>query len=133
MRVSGKKNAFLFGGDVEEGEEDISHLGQWVRADVLKVTHYGSRTSGNEEFPSAVAPDVAVISVGRENSFGHPSPEMLGMLSGMKVFRTDRDGAVKMAETESALDIKTYRDYSLQEADCLKTEWHNCRRLLSRW
>ena len=134
LRVSGKKKAFLFGGDVEEeGEEDISHLGQWVRADVLKVPHHGGRTSGNEEFLSAVDPDVAVISVGRENSFGHPSPEMLGMLSGMKVFRTDRDGAVKMTETDGGLDIKTYRDFSLQEADCLKTEWHNYRRLFSKW
>ncbi len=134
LRVSGKKKAFLFGGDVEEeGEEDISHLGQWVRADVLKVPHHGGRTSGNEEFLSAVDPDVAVISVGRENSFGHPSPEMLGMLSGMKVFRTDRDGAVKMTETDGGLDIKTYRDFSLQEADCLKTEWHNYRRLFSVW
>jgi competence protein ComEC len=134
LRIAGRKSSFLFGGDVEEeAEEDISHLGRWCRADVLKIPHHGSRTSAHEAFLSAVSPGIAVVSVGRENSFGHPAPEVLERLSGMKVFRTDRDGAVRITETDSGLTVKTFRDFALQTATGPKTEWQNIERLFSTW
>jgi competence protein ComEC len=68
---------------------------------ILKVAHHGSRTSSSEAFVSRYAPVAAVISVGRQNVFGHPSPEVVQRLErdGATVFRTDRDGAV-IAETD---------------------------------
>jgi competence protein ComEC len=134
LSIKGHKKTFLFAGDTgEEAEQDISHLAKWLRADVIKVPHHGSRTSTGPEFLSEVSPSVAVISVGRDNSFGHPSPDVLERLSGVKVLRTDRDGAVKIIETESGLDIKTYNDFVLEKADGLAAEWRNVRRLFSRW
>jgi competence protein ComEC len=134
LKVTGRERSVLFAGDVqEEAEVDLSHLGRWCRADVLKVPHHGSRTSANEAFLAAAAPQVAVISVGRKNPFGHPNPEVTGRLSGIKVFRTDHDGAVGITETEGGIDIKTYRDFALQAADGPKTEWQNIKKLFSKW
>jgi competence protein ComEC len=134
LSVKGRKKTFLFAGDTgEEAEQDVSHLSKWLRADVIKVPHHGSRRSAGAEFLSKVSPSVAVISAGRENSFGHPSPDVLERLSGVRVFRTDRDGAVKITETESGLDIKTYNDFALEKADGPAAEWRNVRRLFSRW
>jgi competence protein ComEC len=117
----------------EEAEQDIAHLAKWLHADVIKVPHHGSKTSSGIEFLSKVSPSVAVISVGRDNSFGHPSPDVLERLSGVRVFRTDNDGAVKITETERGLAIKTYKDFVLEKADDPAAEWRNVRRLFSRW
>ncbi len=134
LRLSGIRSSFLFAGDVEEeAEDEISQLGKWCRADVLKVPHHGSATSAHEGFLSAVSPEAAVISVGRDNSFGHPSADALGRLSGIKVYRTDLDGAVKMTETQSGLSVKTCREFVFEEARGPAAEWRNIRRLFSRW
>lgn len=134
LKVSGKKKSFLLGGDVEEeAEENISQLGKWCSADVLKIPHHGSNTSAHEDFLWAVSPEAAVISVGRENSFGHPAPEVLERLSAMQVFRTDRDGAVKITETKDGLAMKTCRDFTFEDANGPAAEWRNIKRLFSRW
>lgn len=67
-----------------------------LRAQVLKVGHHGSRVSSSPEFLRAVQPRSAVISVGRENRFGHPHQEVLDRLAqfGIKIYRTDTDGTV---------------------------------------
>jgi competence protein ComEC len=66
--------------------------------DILKVAHHGSKYSSSREFIDACSPSVAVISVGRSNFYGHPSPETVERLenSGCEVFRTDDEGAVVM-------------------------------------
>jgi competence protein ComEC len=134
LSVKGRQKTFLFAGDTgEEAEQDISHLAKWLRADVIKVPHHGSRTSAGPELLSNVSPSVAVISVGRDNSFGHPSPDVLERLSGVRVLRTDRDGAVKITEKEGGLDIKTYNDFALEKAHGPAAEWRNVRRLFLRW
>jgi competence protein ComEC len=134
LRVSGRRSSFLFTGDVEEeAEDDIAHLGGWLPSDVLKVPHHGSGTSANAAFLSGVSPGAAVISVGRDNPFGHPNQEVLRELSGKKVYRTDIDGAVKMTETSDGLEIKTYREFALQRATGVRQELHNIRRLFSSW
>lgn len=66
--------------------------------DVLKVGHHGSRTSTDSSFLAAVQPEVALLSVGRLNRYGHPAPEVVRRLeaAGAEVHRTDREGTVRV-------------------------------------
>jgi competence protein ComEC len=97
LRLVFGETSFLFPGDAETGVEDrlLRRFGAFLRSHVLKVSHHGSSTSTKEEFLLQVRPSIAVISVGRNNSFGHPSPEVLGRLLGFGcvVHRTDEWGA----------------------------------------
>jgi competence protein ComEC len=126
--------SFLFTGDVEkEAEEDILHLGKWLKSDVLKTPHHGGKTSADEAFFRAVSPDVAVISVGRDNSFGHPHQEMLDALEGAGIYRTDIDGAIKIKASEKGLEIKTYKDFKIERARSFPDEIKNFRKLCVTW
>jgi competence protein ComEC len=95
----GRTYRALFTGDAGEGSEArlLAH-GVDLRADLLKVGHHGSRWATTSAFLTAVRPRTALISVGRHNSFGHPSPETLSRLAdaGVTVFRTDRHGAIRL-------------------------------------
>ena len=89
--------AFLFTGDAEsEAETSMLVSGRPLEAKILKVGHHGSRSSSSTSFLVAVRPEVAVISVGASNVYGHPHPEALNRLAavGSVVYRTDRDGTV---------------------------------------
>jgi competence protein ComEC len=97
VRLEYGKTSFLFMGDTAfEGEDRIISSGRSLKSDVLKVGHHGSRTSTSVGLLEAVRPEYAVISVGARNKFGHPSRETLRKLEnyGVKVFRTDLDGAI---------------------------------------
>jgi competence protein ComEC len=100
LRVAFGGRAVLFAGDLEaDGEGELAGrraVGQRVAADVLKVPHHGSRTSSTPELVQAVAPDLAVISLGWRNRFHFPAPEVVARYedAGARVLRTDRDGAV---------------------------------------
>ncbi|PKL52324.1 MAG: DNA internalization-related competence protein ComEC/Rec2 [Nitrospira bacterium HGW-Nitrospira-1] len=134
LKVTGKARSFLFAGDIEEeAEEDIAHLNKWLQSDVLKVPHHGSRTSAQDNFLDGVSPSIAVISVGRDNSFGHPSQETLEKLAGIKIFQTDQDGAVKIVENGDDLLVKTCREFMFQKADNFETEAGNIRKLFAVW
>jgi len=89
---------FLLVGDAERAEEDwlLAQHGGDLRAQVLKVGHHGSSTSSSGAFLDAVHPEVAVISVGAGNKYGHPSNDVLYALSraGAEVLRTDQAGTV---------------------------------------
>jgi competence protein ComEC len=89
----------LFTGDAGEGSE-ARLLARRVdlRADLLKVGHHGSRWATTSAFLAAVKPRIALISVGRYNTFGHPSPETLDRLvaAEVPVYRTDRCGAISV-------------------------------------
>lgn len=78
---------------------------------VLKVAHHGSRTSSSPPFLERFRPDVALISAGRGNPFGHPAAEVLDRLSavGTRVFRTDRDGATIIETDGRALTVRSMR------------------------
>lgn len=98
-RISYGSNSFLFMGDAETPEErDIlySGYGKQLKSDVLKVGHHGSDTSSSEAFLEAVSPQYAVISVGANNSYGHPSEDVVKRLEklGTQVYRTDTDGDI---------------------------------------
>lgn len=89
---------WLFTGDLEqEGEEKLVAAYPDIRIDVLKAGHHGSKTSTSETLIRKYHPRIAVISVGKHNRFGHPSPGVVKRLSenGVFIFRTDEDGAVQ--------------------------------------
>ena len=94
------ENSFLFSGDIyKSAEKEILEKGRIdVDSDVLKISHHGSKTSSAEEFIAKVSPEVAVISAGKDNQYGHPSPETLEALEkyGITVLRTDAEGDIKI-------------------------------------
>jgi competence protein ComEC len=90
----------LFMGDAGESSEARPlATGADLRADVLKVGHHGSQYASTPPFIAAVHPRVAIISVGRHNTFGHPGPSTLATLdrAGAAIYRTDRCGAVTLS------------------------------------
>jgi competence protein ComEC len=100
LRLSWGQLSFLFTADIRE-EAEFELIGQRanLKSTVLKVAHHGSETSTSQRFLAAVDPEVAVISVGADNPFGHPSPEVLERLIDMvgedNVYRTDEDGTIE--------------------------------------
>ncbi len=74
---------------------------------VLKVTHHGSKTSSTPLFLSRFKPEIAVIQVGADNTYGHPTPEVLDRLqrAGAKVFRNDEHGDVIVTIKEEKVDV----------------------------
>lgn len=94
------KNSFLFTGDAEENVENYLALTQKenLKSQVLKAGHHGSRTSTSEKFLGWVSPEIAIISVGEKNKYGHPHKEILDRLNkfGVQIFRTDEEGTIKI-------------------------------------
>jgi competence protein ComEC len=134
LKIEGHHKAILFTGDIEEeAEDDILHLGQWLKSDVMKVPHHGGKTSAYEPFFKAVSPDIAVVSAGRDNAFGHPHQETLRILQDTNIFKTDIDGAIKIQETGKGLEIKTCKDFQLEKANSLHEEVKNMKRLFEKW
>jgi len=86
--------SFLFMGDVESYSEE--HILTDISADVLKVGHHGSKSSTSEYFLNRVKPSYAVISVGENNMYGHPTDEVLARLDNadVEVYRTDKVGTI---------------------------------------
>ena len=109
LRLVFEDNSFLFTGDLyKSGEEKLLDRGLYIDSDVLKVCHHGSKTSTSEKFLEKVTPEIAVISVGEENHYGHPHPEVLEVLNkyGIKVLRTDRGGDIKIISDGKNIKIK---------------------------
>ncbi|MCM3291812.1 MBL fold metallo-hydrolase [Paenibacillus sp. MER 180] len=97
LKVTYKNTSFIFSGDAEKkSETDMVNSGANLKADVYKVGHHGSDTSTSAEFLKAIHPTYAVISVGKDNKYGHPKDVVLDRLrkSGVKVFRTDEQGTI---------------------------------------
>jgi competence protein ComEC len=99
---------FLFTGDLEEaGEKEIlKSSAEQLKARVIKIGHHGSDTSSGEEFLRAVEPDYAVISVGADNNFGHPSRRIIKRLErlGIEILRTDDSGDIVFVTGGTDLD-----------------------------
>jgi competence protein ComEC len=92
----GASSALLTGDAETEAEQEMLEAGLPLRADVLKVGHHGSNASTSANFLAAVQPRLAVISVGADNRFGHPAPELLKRLSGTEILRTDQCGRIEL-------------------------------------
>jgi competence protein ComEC len=101
---------FLLVGDAEQPEEDwlLAHHRSELRADVLKVGHHGSSTSSSDTFLDAVHPELAVISVGALNKYGHPSADVIRALArvGAEVLRTDEVGTVIVRTDGVHIDVE---------------------------
>lgn len=113
IRIAYGTRAVLLVGDAEHAEEAaLLARGVDLRADVLKVGHHGSRTSSSPGFVAAVAPQVAVVSSGVRNRFGHPHPATLATLgaAGVRILRTDRVGNVVVTTDGTSLDVRTARE-----------------------
>lgn len=104
---------FLLTGDMEaEAELDLLDAGLELSADVLKVGHHGSSTSTCAAFYSAVSPDYAVISCGKDNEYGHPHWETMQTLSDTTLYRTDEAGTVICYSDGTALTFETEKAYT---------------------
>jgi competence protein ComEC len=97
IKLEYKNKNFIFMGDAEKlVEKDIINAGIDVHSDLLKVGHHGSTSSSSVEFLDKVSPKYAVISLGEDNSYGHPHTETLQALKqrNITVYRTDRNGNI---------------------------------------
>lgn len=100
---------WLFTGDLEkEGETVLLNTYPNLNVDVLKVGHHGSKTSTTDAFINQLSPQLAFVSVGENNHYGHPHADVIDRLTKkeISVFRTDRDGAVHFSYTSDKKGIK---------------------------
>ena len=99
---------FIFMGDAGvDKEKDILDKYNLSNVDVLKVGHHGSKTSSSKEFIDEINPKYGVISVGKNNRYGHPNKEVLDNLENSKIYRTDQDGSIKFKIKNDKLEIET--------------------------
>lgn len=109
LKLAYRQHSFLFTGDLEpDGQRELLQGGADLRADVLKMPHHGSRFF-LPELVTQVDPDIAVISVGAYNNFGHPAPFALETLAQneVRVYRTDKDGAVIFKTDGNRMEVRT--------------------------
>ncbi len=111
LRLSEDQSHFLLTGDIEQRAEDrlISDR-EPLASEFLKVPHHGSKTSSTAPFLAAVNPRIAVVSVGASNPFGHPSRVVVERYQedGIRLLRTDRDGAVTVLANGNSLSVSAY-------------------------
>ena len=100
---------FMFMGDAGiDKEKDILDKYNLSNVDVLKVGHHGSKTSSSKSFINEINPKNSIISVGKNNRYGHPNKEVLNNLKGSKIYRTDLDGSIMFKIKKNKLRIETY-------------------------
>ena len=99
---------FIFMGDASIiTEKEIMNKYNLSDIDVLKVGHHGSKTSSSKEFIDEIEPKYSVISVGKNNRYGHPNKEVLENLKNSKIYRTDIDGSIMFKIKNNKLNIET--------------------------
>lgn len=110
-----KELGTVFTGDISQTVEkelvpQVEQFMEGIQYSVLKVAHHGSKGSSDEEFLKAVNPDVAVISCGEDNSYGHPHEETLLKLEAVssRVLRTDEYGAI-IVEIEREIEVRSWK------------------------
>jgi len=111
LRVEYGRVSFLLTGDLEaDGERRLIEAGLVSPVDVLKLGHHGSRSSTSEPWLATCRPGAALISVGRHNRFGHPSPEVLARLKAHHIaaYRTDELGALWVRTDGQTIRIYGY-------------------------
>ena len=113
LRLRYGNRTILLPGDAEKDVERTLLSGnsaQELQADVLKVSHHGSKNSTTPNFLAAVKPQMAIISAGEENPYGHPSPVLLERLesAGVRVFRTDLVGSVTVLTDGDSLEVNCF-------------------------
>lgn len=119
LRITYGNTSFLFTGDAErEAEQAILNSGYELNSTVLKVGHHGSKDSTTYPFLREIMPKYAVISVGNDNSYGHPTEDTLSRLrdADVKVFRTDLQGTIICVSDGETVSISVERN---EDADTL--------------
>ena len=102
FKLIDKKVSILFTGDIEkETEEQLSQIyngTEKLQANILKVAHHGSNSSSTEKFLNMIKPKFALIGVGKNNLYGHPSAKTIENLKkmGITIFRTDINGEINI-------------------------------------
>ena len=100
---------FLFMGDAGiKKESEVLEKYNLKIIDFLKVGHHGSNTSSSEKFLNIIKPKYSIISVGKNNRYGHPKNEVLNNLKNSKIYRTDLNGSIKIKINKEKLIIKTF-------------------------
>ena len=110
LRIEYGSTSFLLTGDMEKtAETDLVNSGVNLRADVLQVGHHGSSTSTGYLFLNSVLPEMAVISCGVNNKYGHPHEETLSILRDAKVdvYRTDLQGTITIGSDGQNFTVGT--------------------------
>lgn len=110
LKLTYDKNSFLLTGDATSNVEK-KICDEDIKSDVLKVAHHGSIYSSSDEFLDSVGAKYAVISVGKNNSYNHPSNKTLEKLSkrNIKIYRTDIDGTITFTSNGENLSVNTYK------------------------
>ncbi len=90
-----------------EVEEHLIEKYNLKDIDVLKVGHHGSKTSLSKKFINTISPEYSIISVGKNNRYGHPNDSVLDNLNDSKIYRTDQDGSVMFKIKHDKLKIET--------------------------
>lgn len=112
LRIEYGQTVFLFTGDAEDISENEQLANSLcLSADVLKVGHHGSNSSTIERYLDAIAPSYAVISCGKDNSYGHPDSETVSRLTerGITLYRTDESGTVTFTSDGNTISASTKR------------------------
>jgi competence protein ComEC len=118
LRLCRAQTCVLLPGDIEPRVEDrLAASEQELGATILKVPHHGGRGAGGLAFVSAVEPEVAIISVGATNPFGHPFEPVLDRLGsvGERIYRTDQDGSVTLRIDADGFSARSYRQQQRAE------------------
>ena len=103
-----ENHKFLFMGDAGvDVEEDLIQKYNLQDIDVLRVGHLGSKTSSSKEFVNEINPEHSIISVGKNNRYGHPNKEVINNLKNSKIYRTDQDGSIMFTIKNNKLKIET--------------------------
>ena len=98
---------FIFMGDAGvEKEKDILDKYNLSNIDILKVGHHGSKISTSKKFIDEIKPKYSIISVGKNNRYGHPNKEVLDTLNDSKIYRTDQDGSIMFKIRKDKLQIE---------------------------
>ena len=99
----------MFIGDASVAtEKEILDKYNLPDVDVLKVGHHGSKTSSGKVFINEVNPKYSIISVGKNNRYGHPNKEVLENLIESKIYRTDQDGSIMFKIKNNKLKIEMF-------------------------
>lgn len=110
LKLSYGTNTFLFEGDAQEqSENEMINAGYNLKADALKVGHHGSHTSSTPTFLAKVEPSYSIISVGKDNSYGHPAQTTIDNLTkiGTKIYRTDQSGTIIIESDGKNITVNT--------------------------
>lgn len=96
LRADYLSHSALLTGDLEESAQEIwpADSKTQLRAEILKISHHGSRNGLSTQFLKSISPSIVIISVGADNHFGHPAPETLAKLVNKTIYRTDQDGEI---------------------------------------